>query len=90
MTVSVYLIAEGYALTEKVITENASSHGARVLTRRFWRPAEQLQLGPLSGRSVVPARVVYCQGLRSGFFRAGLESQAKSIKWGESARSNTP
>jgi hypothetical protein len=89
MTVSVYLIAEGYALTEKVVTENVSSHGARVLTRRFWRPAEQLQLAPLSGTSEVPAKVVYCQGLRSGFFRAGLEFQAKSIKWGESTWSST-
>src|SRR5258708_3387306 len=68
-----YLIAERYVLTEKVVTENVSSHGARVLTRRFWRPAEQLQLAPLSGRSEVPAKGVSCQGLRSGFFRAGLD-----------------
>lgn len=33
MTVSVYLIAEGYVFTEKVVTENVSSHEVRVLTR---------------------------------------------------------
>jgi len=33
MTVSVYLVAEGYVFTEKVVTENVSSHGVRLLTR---------------------------------------------------------
>jgi hypothetical protein len=71
ITVSVYLIAEGYVLTEKVVTETVSSRGAGVLTGRFWRPAEQLQLASLSGRSEVPGKVVCCQGLRSGFFARG-------------------
>jgi PilZ domain len=81
MMVSVYLIDGASLLAEEAFTENVSGHGVRVLTRRFWRPGEQLRLAPLSGKSELPARVVYCQGLANGFFRTGLEFQAKSVKW---------
>jgi hypothetical protein len=82
MVVAAYLVTvEERCVTERVMTENVSSHGARVLTKRRWQPGEQPQLVPLFGKSESPARVVYCQGSTNGHFYLGLELRAGSIKW---------
>jgi PilZ domain-containing protein len=74
--------AEDQLVTEKVLTENVSPHGARVVTKRRWQPGEQARLVRLTGESGLPARVVYCQRLRDGLFCLGLEFRARSVKWG--------
>jgi GGDEF domain-containing protein len=53
--------AQDQLVTERVLTENVSSHGVRVLTKRYRQPGEPARLIPLKGESGFPARVVYCQ-----------------------------
>jgi hypothetical protein len=91
LMVSVYLMsAEGRPFAERVLTENVSSHGARVLTKRLWLPTEQPRLAPLSGECELPARVAYCQSLRNELFGLGLEFRTRSIQWGEGPWHRTP
>jgi hypothetical protein len=75
--------AEDQLVPEKVLTENVSPHGVRVVTKRRRYAGEQARLVPLTGESSgLPARVVYCQRLRDGLFCLGLEFQGRSVKWG--------
>ena len=61
-------------LTEKTTTENVSTHGVRVLTRRPLPPQEWLLVTSLVGsEEPKPARVVYCQPLPEGGFGVGLQ-----------------
>jgi hypothetical protein len=61
-------------LPEKTITENVSSHGVRVLTKRAVPPQERLLVTSLTGREEpIQARVVYCQPLAKGVFGVGLQ-----------------
>jgi hypothetical protein len=60
-------------LTETT-TENISTHGARVLTKRALPPQERLLVTSLIGtEEPKPARVVYCQPLAEGVFGVGLQ-----------------
>src|SRR5258708_28602623 len=45
---------------ERTVTEDVSPHGARVLTKRCWQPAEVPLVTPLMGEFPKHARVVYC------------------------------
>jgi hypothetical protein len=84
MAVAAYLVSfEEQPVAEKVLTENVSPHGARVVVKRHWPAGQQLRMAPLSDKSEWPAKVVYCQGLSSGLFCLGLEFGVGSIKWGE-------
>jgi PilZ domain len=74
--------AEDRLVTEKVLTENVSPHGARVVTNRCWQPGDQAQLVPSAGESGFPARVVYCHRRRNGLSCLGLEFRARSVKLG--------
>lgn len=62
-------------LPEKTTTENVSTHGVRVVTKRALLPQERLLLTSLSGsEEPIPARVVYCQPLLAeGVFGVGLQ-----------------
>lgn len=84
MAVSVYLIslAEPRA-AERVLTENVSAHGARVITKRRWQPGEQQRITPLSGDFHLSAWVVYCQQLPHESFCVGLEFRECSVNWGD-------
>ena len=91
MVVGAYLIGfDEQPIAEKVLTENVCPHGARVVAKRRWQPGEQLRIVPLSDESKFPAKVVYCQGLSSGFFSLGLEFGVGSIKWGEGPWRSAP
>jgi len=60
-------------LTEKTTTENISTHGVRILTKRALPPQERLLVTSLIGKEEpIPARVVYCQPLAAGVFGVGL------------------
>jgi len=66
-------------LPEKTTTENVSTHGVRVLTKRALPPQERLLVTSLSGSDEpIPARVVYCQPLAEGVFGVGLQFERKS------------
>lgn len=90
MVVAALVSFEEQPVTEKVLTENVSPHGARVVAKRLWPPGQQLWIAPLSDKSESPAKVVYCHGLSSGLFCLGLEFGAGSIKWGEDPWRSAP
>jgi hypothetical protein len=59
---------------ENTTSENVSTHGVRVLTKRALPPQERLLVTSLSGsEEPIPARVVYCQPLAEGVFGVGLQ-----------------
>jgi hypothetical protein len=61
-------------LPEKTTTENVSTNGVRVLTKRALPPQERLLVTSLiGGEEPIPARVVYCQPLSEGVFGVGLQ-----------------
>lgn len=62
-------------------TENISNRGARVVTRKPWRPNDRLNVRSLRGNLLSRARVVYCQQLADGFFAIGLELFATLGDW---------
>ena len=68
---------------EKTVTQNVSSRGVRVLTRRPLLPEEQLVAETADGEVRMQARVVYCQGLPDGRFAAGLQFQEGYVNFQE-------
>src|SRR6266436_2915781 len=45
---------------ERTVTENVSPHGARVISRRCWRPGDEPLITPLTGEFPRVGRVIYC------------------------------
>jgi hypothetical protein len=83
MAVSLYVISlKEPGIAERVITENVSSNGARIITKQRCQPGEQQQVTPLSGEFQLRARVVYCQPLPHKGFCVGLEFRERSVNWG--------
>ena len=68
---------------ERVLSENVSSLGMRVVGKQRWQPGETLVVISLTRDFRLPARVVYCQRLASGRFATGLEFQGPSTKRGD-------
>ena len=67
-------------LIEKTTTENVSSHGVRILTKRALLPQERLLVTSLSAREEpIPARVVYCEPLAEGVFAVGLQLEKAQL-----------
>jgi hypothetical protein len=66
---------------ERVLTENVSAHGARVVTQRRWQSGEDHWIVPLSGQFQLPAQVIYCQPLADGEFRVGLDFRGCPVNW---------
>ena len=69
--------------TERVVTENVSSVGARLVTKRPRQRKEWLLLTFLRDDLRLPARVVYCQRLADGRFGIGLKFQGVTILWSD-------
>jgi hypothetical protein len=68
--------------TERTLTENVCSIGARVLTRRAMEPNGRLIVTFLEPNLRTGARVVYCRRLPNGQFGLGLQFQGMSMsKW---------
>jgi hypothetical protein len=64
---------DGPTLKERTLTQNISSHGARVLMERKLRPGQRVSvLFPTLGVES-EARVIYCQRLVGNRFAVGLE-----------------
>jgi prophage tail gpP-like protein len=68
-------------LNEKMLTENVSAHGVRVLADRKFQPGlEVLVTSPKEGvRS--QARIVYCQRVSERRFAVGLELSGRVELW---------
>ncbi|HKT47690.1 MAG TPA: PilZ domain-containing protein [Candidatus Acidoferrales bacterium] len=63
------------------VTENVSSHGARVITSIPVPTNARLNVRSMLGSLRSRARVVYCHQLAKGAFAVGLELSATVGKW---------
>jgi len=82
MPVQLYLAnLEEPQARERTVTEDVSPHGARVLTKRYWRPGEVPLLTPLIGDFPKHARVVYCDPQPKGGYCVGIKFEGPSFKW---------
>jgi len=68
---------------ERTLTENVSSHGARVISQRSWRSGEGSLISPLTGEFPQVGRVIYCTPKAEDRFCVGVEFQDRTVKWGE-------
>jgi hypothetical protein len=65
---------------ERTGTENVSPHGARVISKRFWQPGEELLITPLAGEFPQVGKVIYCLP-KAGLFCIGVEFPTRRVKW---------
>jgi len=63
---------------ESAITDNISSHGARLITTRQWQRDETVLIALPKFRFTAAARVAYCESLGDGKFGTGLEFTGSS------------
>ena len=79
--VEVYLARlDNPRLVERTITEDISAHGARVVSKRYWKPGDVPLLTPLIGEFPKYARVVYCAPQPQGGYCVGIKFSA-SFRW---------
>jgi hypothetical protein len=64
--IPVYLTSmEDRHARERTLTENVSPHGARVISKRYWRPGEETLITLSAEGFAQVAKVIYCL-LRAG------------------------
>jgi PilZ domain len=63
------------------VTENVSSHGARIVTTQPLRPNDKVNVRSLRGTFRSRARVVYCEPLGRGSFAVGVQLVAATGSW---------
>jgi PilZ domain len=63
------------------LTENVSTHGARVVSSNPWKLNARLNLWSLPGDFRARARVVYCKPLGVDSFAIGLQLLAAAGEW---------
>ena len=61
--------------SDNVKITNISSHGARVISHRHWRPRDRATLIELTGDFHLAAEVIYCRRLRDDAYVVGLKFQ---------------
>jgi len=64
---------------EQTVTENVSSHGARVASNRSWRSGEEALIVPRTGEFSQVGRVVYIEQKAEGHFCLGVEFLDRSV-----------
>jgi len=74
---------------QEALTENVSSHGARVVAHKPWKPNDRLNLRSLLGDFRARARVVYCQSLSEDSYAVGLQLIAITGHWKNEKHSPT-
>ena len=67
--------------TDEGLTENVSTHGARVVSSNPWKLNDRLNLWCLGGDFRARARVAYCEPLALNSFAVGLQLLASSGEW---------
>jgi hypothetical protein len=63
------------------VTVNVSARGARILTRKPWKPNDRLNVRSLLGSFRSRARVVYCVPANGNQFAVGLQFFAAAGQW---------
>jgi hypothetical protein len=58
---------------ETALTDNISSHGARIITAKEWQRDKRVLIALPEFRFTAAARVAYCEALGDGTFGTGLE-----------------
>jgi hypothetical protein len=66
---------------ERTLAENVSAHGARLISKRSWRPGEESLVTPLAEESPQVARVIYCLPKTADRFYLGVEFPNRTVKW---------
>ena len=66
---------------EKTYTDNVSTHGARVFSRRSWQPGDQVMVTPVNQESATCGNVVYCQRLADDRYGIGVTFQGPPVTW---------
>ena len=67
--------------TELTLTENISSRGARLVTKKGWSANDTLVIKSLEGDLQSEARVIYRQPVRENVYAIGLELIAPTGNW---------
>ena len=82
--IPVYLTSmEDRHARERTLTENVSPHGARVMSKRSWRPGEDSLITLSAEGFAQVAKVIYCLP-RAGYqFCLGIEFPGRAVKWSE-------
>ena len=62
---------------ERVVTENVSSRGMRVVTKSVWAPGTRILVNFAGENIDEQARVVYCQRLTKGKLAVGIHFSTK-------------
>ena len=68
-------------LNERMLTENVSAHGARVLIGRKLRPGQHVLIGSPKEGVQSQAQIVYCQRVTESRFAVGLELSGRVELW---------
>jgi hypothetical protein len=68
---------------EETTTENISPHGARVISKRSWRPGEGSIVTGTVGGFAQAGRVIYCLPRVGDRFCLGIEFPDRAVKWAE-------
>lgn len=62
-------------------TIDISCHGARVVTKRTWRPNQEVSVRSIRGNFYSLARVVYCRPYETNSFVVGIEMLFPMTDW---------
>jgi hypothetical protein len=66
---------------ELTYTDNVSSHGARVISRRAWQPGDVARITSLKDETTVSGKVIYCQKLPDDRHCIGLNFEDRRVTW---------
>jgi hypothetical protein len=66
---------------EITFTENVSRHGARVVTKKRWRPNDSVLVKLPQESLPSRARITYCQPLKGDEFAMGLQFSSVVYDW---------
>jgi PilZ domain-containing protein len=66
---------------ERILTENVSAHGARVLLEQRLQPGQLVLIDSPADGVFLQARIVYCERISTGKFAVGLEITGRVEPW---------
>ena len=66
---------------ERILTENVSAHGARVLLEQRLQPGQLVLIDSPADGVHLQARIVYCERISAGKFAVGLEITGRVEPW---------
>ncbi|HXH66459.1 MAG TPA: PilZ domain-containing protein [Candidatus Limnocylindrales bacterium] len=77
----VTLSSPGNPSSEIAPTLDISCHGARVVTRRIWRPEDQISVRSIRGNLYSRARVVHCRPYMGDAYVIGIQMYYPTGDW---------